>query len=158
MINSNIKKDVISFEIKGGTIVFMHEAIASSGKSKKYQAKRSTSEMMKAFREASKAKGDTNASWLAIRALFSNDLASELKLDSKAKSEKLCRNTCYDSLAKNTIKACELIAKGKELSLVSKLEPKYNVQQKRLNVKSKAVKKHVKKTVKTAKLAEPVLA
>ena len=152
-INANVKKDNISFEIKGGKIIFSHEAILSNGKSKKYFATRSTAEMMKAFRESAKAKGDTNCSWLAIRALFSNGLASDLKLDSKAKSEKLCRNTCYDSLAKNTIKACELVAKGKELALVAKLEPKYNIQVKRLNTKSKSAKKHLKKIAKKAELA-----
>jgi hypothetical protein len=161
MINTNIKKDVISFEIKGKTIVFCHESIASSGKSKKYFAKRQASELLKAFKEASTAstKDDHNAKYLTMRKLFSNDVAKELRVDSSAMSEKLCRKTKYCSTASNCQKAFELLASGKLLSIAEKIEPKYNSLASRQNVKSKTAKKHIVKAkkpnakkVKTAEL------
>ena len=153
MINSNIKKDVISFEIKGKTIVFCHEAIASSGKSKKYFAKRSSADLLKAFKEASSAstKDDVNAKYLTMRKLFSNDVAKEIRVDSSAMSDKLCRKTKYCATASNCQKAFELLASGKTLAIADKVLPIYNTQTQKQNVKSKTAKKHIKPTAKKAK-------
>lgn len=162
-LNLNIKKDRISFEIKGDQVIFCHVAELANGKKKTYFAKRKKSELLKAFSEASKAstKDNANAKYLTMRKLFSNDVAKELRVDSSAMAEKLCRKTKYCSTASNCQRAFELLASKKMLSIAEVIEPKYNTLANRQNVKSKAKKASKKSTAKKAKpskKAEPKVA